>query len=194
MKKYIIISICLLAAIPVYILINIAIDKSRISYNDVAKHGEDVSIVVKFGESSSKARFIVYDNHTREVVSFSKCAHGSGGGSTVNDPVFSNQSGSKCSSLGEYKLRCISKLYNCDMDCIRLDGLSSTNSNAASRGITIHTAPVLADLISTGFPIPVSPMISQGCFGISTSTFDQLCDLLRKGKTIYLYADNEKLR
>lgn len=194
MKKYFIIRTCLLAIIPIYILINIAIDHSRISYNDVAKHGEDVSIVVKFGESSSNARFIVYDNHSREVIGFSKCAHGSGGGSTVNHPVFSNKIGSKCSSLGEYKLRCRSKMHNFEKDCIRIDGLSSTNSNAACRGITIHTTPLHADFISTGFPIPVSPNISQGCFGISIKTFNQLCELLREGKTIYLYADNERLR
>lgn len=193
MKKFFIVLICLLAALPLYILISFAIDKSRISYNNVAKHGEDISIVVKFGESSSRMRFIVYDNHTREVIYSSKCAHGSGGGSTFNHPVFSNQFGSHCSSLGVYKLRGVNKMYNCGMDCIRLDGLSATNSNAASRGITIHAAPLVADPISSGLPIPTTPMISQGCFGISTETFNQLCGLLRKGKTIYLYADNEEL-
>ena len=193
MKKFIIVVILLLATVPAYVFINVLLERSRMSYDNVAQNGEDISIVVKFGKPSSGLRFIVYDNQTRQVIGSSKCAHGSGGGSTTEHPVFSNKVGSNCSSLGTYRLRSISKMYNCDMDCIRLEGLSPTNSNAAARGIYIHTAPIVADVFSTGFPIPVSPIISQGCFGISTETFNQLCALLREGKTIYLYADDERI-
>lgn len=38
------------------------------SYDNVAQNGEDISIVVKFGEPSSGLRFIVYDNQTRQVI------------------------------------------------------------------------------------------------------------------------------
>lgn len=209
-KKILIITICLLTAISLYILINSVVDKMiksyhvteleenthsknyRTSYNNIAKHGEDISIAVKFGESSSSKRFIIYDNHARKVIGSSKCAHGSGGGSSSSHPVFSNEIGSNCSSLGDYKLLRVSKMNNWDMDCIRLAGLSPTNSNASARGILIHPAPFFADPISMNIPIPVSPLISQGCFGISTSVFKQLCKLLNSGKTIYLYADDGK--
>lgn len=93
-------------------------------------------------------------------------------------------------------MRCLDKMHgnsslsgmNAGMRCIRLDGLSSTNSNAASRGIVIHEAPVVADDISIGVPIPLTKYISQGCFSISTSTFDLLSTEMDSGKKIYLYA------
>lgn len=160
-------------------------------YRDLARYGEDVSILVDFGRSSSQQRFFVYDNRTRREIASSKCAHGCGGGSTAGKAVFSNQPGSECSSLGEYHLRCNGRLYNYKLPCIRLDGLSSTNSNAAARGIVIHECPVIGEAVTTGVPIPVSPYISQGCFSISTQTFKLLQDLVSHGKSIYLYANCE---
>lgn len=154
----------------------------------VARHNDDVSIYVDFGIDSSLPRFYVYDNRTKELLSSSKCTHGSGGGSTVFKPVFSNEPNSNCSSLGECKLTHNSKLNNIDMPCIRIRGLSSTNSNVANRGVVIHEAPFFADDISIGIPIPVSPYISQGCFGISTKTFNLLQDLVKANTSIYLYA------
>ncbi len=157
-------------------------------FKNKAKHGEDISIYVDFGISSAQPRFFVYDNKAKSVISESKCAHGCGGGSTVNKPVFSNTPGSECSSLGEYRLRSVGKLNTINAPCIRIDGLSSTNSNAAARGIVIHEGPLLADDITIGIPIPVTKYISQGCFTISTKTFNLLCQLLQEKKSIYLYA------
>lgn len=74
------------------------------------------------------------------------------------------------------------------MPCIRLTGLSKTNSNVEKRGVVIHEAPFFADNISIGIPIPVTKYISQGCFGISSKTFNLLQELVKSGKTIYLYA------
>lgn len=77
--------------------------------------------------------------------------------------------------------------------CIRLEGLNETNSNATSRGITIHEVPLFADPITAGIPIPVSNFISQGCFAISTETFNLLCNLLKKGNSMYLYAEDSAI-
>ena len=74
------------------------------------------------------------------------------------------------------------------MPCIRLNGLSKTNSNVAQRGVVIHEVPFFADDISIGIPIPVTKYISQGCFGISTKTFNLLQDLMKGNKSIYIYA------
>ncbi len=154
----------------------------------VAKHGEDVSIYVDFGIDSSKPRFFVYDNKRDSLISSSKCAHGNVGGSTASAPKFSNVVGSNCSSLGEYRLKHNSRLNNINMPCIRIEGLSKTNSNAAKRGIVIHKALFFADYISIGIPIPATPYISQGCFAISTKTFNMLQKLVGENKSVYLYA------
>lgn len=157
-------------------------------FASVSKYGEDISIYVNFGIDSSQKRFFVYDNRGQELISSTKCAHGCEGGSTSAKPVFSNKSGSNCSSLGIYKLTSNSRLANYNMPCIRIVGLSKTNSNAKARGIVIHEAPFVADDISVGMPIPVSPYISQGCIAISSKTFGLLQELISDGRSIYIYA------
>lgn len=167
-------------------------DVSKATLSKIAKHGEDVSIYVDFGIDSTHPRFFVYDNKKGSVISSSKCTHGCGGGSTPSNPVFSNKVGSNCSSLGEYKLTVNSRMNTIDMPCIRLQGLSPTNSNVARRGVVIHEAPFVADDISIGMPIPMSKYFSQGCFGISTKTFNLLQDQVKQKKSIYLYAVYKK--
>lgn len=156
--------------------------------SSIAKHGEDISIYVDFGINSAYPRFFVYDNRNESLLASSKCTHGSGGGSTVSKPVFSNIIESNCSSLGEYRLTRNSTMNNVKMPCIRLKGLSASNSNVARRGVVIHEAPFFADGISIGIPIPITQYFSQGCFGISTKTFNLLQDLMKQKKSIYLYA------
>ena len=162
--------------------------KPDADYVNVARHGEEISILCDFGISSARPRFFVYDNKQKKLLSKSKCAHGGGGGSTANRPVFSNKPGSGCSSLGEYRLRCNDRMHNYDVPCIRIDGLSPTNSNAASRGIVIHECPVLGESYTNGIPIPAITTISEGCFAISSKTLDVLQELVGQGKRIYLYA------
>lgn len=154
----------------------------------IAQHGEDISILVEFSFPSDQHRFFVVDNKTGEIISASKCAHGAGGGSTADKPVFSNTPGSQCSSLGTYRLLYNDNMQNNGFPCIRIKGLDATNSNAQSRGIVIHEAPIVADDVTLGVPIPVSPLISQGCFAISSETFELLQNLVKEKKTIYLYA------
>lgn len=154
----------------------------------LARHGEDISILVDYSIPSSDYRFFVLDNKSHKEISKSKCAHGCGGGSTASKPVFSNAPGSDCSSLGVYRLLYNDKMRNNSFPCIRLKGLDSTNSNAFARGIVIHEGPVMADDITLGVTIPVSPVISQGCFSISFDTFHILQNLVKEKKTIYLYA------
>lgn len=57
-----------------------------------------------FTKSSRKHRFFVCDLKKHEIISSSLCAHGSGKGSTITKPVFSNEVGSNCSSLGHYAI------------------------------------------------------------------------------------------
>lgn len=192
MKKLLIrISVFLLVVVVilgVYRCNAASVNESDLNLASLARHGEDVSILVDFGISSSRPRFFVYDNKSRSLISSSKCAHGSGGGSTSSKPVFSNEIGSNCSSLGEFKLTENSRMNWINWSCIRLRGLSKTNSNAAARGVVIHEAPFVADDISIGLPIPINKNISQGCFSISKKTFKLLQSLMQQNKSIYLYA------
>lgn len=157
-------------------------------WHEMGKYNEDISIHVDFSIPSSQHRFFVYDRKAKKILSSSKCAHGAGGGSTIDEPVFSNVPNSQCSSLGVYRLLRNDRLKTINAPCIRVEGLSSTNSNAYKRGIVIHGVPILADDITYGIPIPVTPLISQGCFAISSETLSLLQELMAEGKKIYLYA------
>ena len=188
----ILIATILIVSIGVISLRCMGTDVSKDTLSNIARHNEDFSIYVEFGIDSAYPRFFVYDNRNDSILSSSKCTHGCGGGSTTSKPVFSNKIGSNCSSLGEYKLTNNSQLNGIDMPCIRLNGLSKTNSNVAQRGVVIHEAQFFADDISIGIPIPVTKYISQGCFGISTKTFNLLQDLVKGNKSIYMYAVYKK--
>lgn len=157
--------------------------------NRVPKHNEAISIYVDFSQSSAKKRFVVYDNRKKQVIAISKCAHGAGKGSTVDYPVFSNEVGSNCSSLGEYRVAELGKMAN-GFPCLRIDGLSNTNSNARKRGVVIHELPIFTGSLFDDMKIPLNEYISSGCFAIAPEVFELLTDLRKEGKTMYIYANN----
>lgn len=155
--------------------------------NKHPRHNEDISIYVDFSQSSANKRFVVVDNKTNEVLASSNCAHGAGKGSTVDTPVFSNEIGSNCSSLGEYKVGEIGEMTN-GFPCIRLDGLSKTNSNVRKRGVVIHELPFFTGPVFEGVKLPLNKYISSGCFAIAPEVFALLTNLRKEGKTMYIYA------
>lgn len=150
----------------------------------IPKDGRYV-IFVDFSKPSGEDRFKIYDCKSHSIVYSSVVQHGNGGGSTKEKPVFSNKIGSNCSSLGLYKITGFGKMKSFPVDCFRLKGLSSTNSNAEKRGIVIH--PTLSS--SLPFRMHYLPLTdeSHGCFGVSFETMKTIRELYRKG-TIYLYA------
>lgn len=153
------------------------------------KHAEDISLYVDFSRTSDNKRFAVYDNKKNEIIAISKCSHGCGQGSTIDKPVFSNDIGSNCSSLGEYRVAEIDKMKN-GFPCIRIDGLDKTNSNARKRGIVIHELPIFTSTVFDDMKIPLTKYISSGCFAIAPEVFKLLINLRKEGKTMYLYATN----
>lgn len=194
--KFCAIGLCSIVAVCCLLALYANLSVDKVSPYKIGKYGEDISIVVDFSKSPANPRFFVYDTKSKELLMKSKCAHGGGGGSTMFSPKFSNRPNSHCSSLGDYRLRCTSRStiylpnFTTSYPCIRLDGLSSTNSNASSRGILIHGGALgICEPYSAGWlPIPASNMISQGCFTISNKTFEDLSALLDGGKKMYLYA------
>lgn len=160
----------------------------------------DYIVFVDFSRSSGSDRFIIYDNKEGKIVKSGICLHGSGKGNTREQPVFSNVPGSNCSSLGHYRITAKSKInlqsstgLPITAKCLRLEGLDSSNSNAAARGITVHiafSATVCQALNIRPKYMPLSPE-SEGCFAISNSCYDYLEKLIDNGnKNICIYAYN----
>lgn len=152
---------------------------------------ENYAIVVDFSGPSGKHRFFVCDLKKQEIISSSLCAHGSGKGSTMTKPVFSNEVGSNCSSLGHYAITGRHKMSSTGLPSFRLKGLDPSNSNAMKRGVLIHSARIvsLSRLGIFPFYLPLDKRISSGCFAIDIDMMDVVGDLVDKEKKpILLYA------
>ena len=155
---------------------------------------ENYAIIVDFNNSSGKHRFFVCDLKKQEIILSSLCAHGSGKGSTITKPVFSNEVGSNCSSLGHYVITGKHKMSSTGLPSFRLKGLDPSNSNAMKRGILIHSAKIvsLSRLGIFPFYLPLDKRISSGCFAIDIDMMDVVGDLVNKEKKpILLYAIGE---
>lgn len=156
---------------------------------------ENYAIVVDFSKSSGKHRFFVCDLKKQQIISSSLCAHGAGNGSTMTKPIFSNEIGSNCSSLGHYQIIGRHKMSSSGLPSFRLKGLDSSNSNAMKRGILIHSAKIVSMFRLGIFPfyLPLDKRISSGCFAVDIGMMDIVGDLVdNEKKPILLYALNDE--
>ena len=129
---------------------------------------EQYAVVVDFSHPSGKHRFFVCDLQVKKIISSSLCAHRSGKGSTATKPIFSNEIGSNCSSLGNYAITGRHKMSSAGLPSFRLKGLDSSNSNAMKRGILLHSAKMvsLSRLGISPFYLLLNKRINSGCFAV----------------------------
>ena len=102
-------------------------------------YSTDYCLLVDYGRHSGRVRFFLWDFEKDKPALKCLCAHGYGKGSTARKPVFSNEPGSFCSSLGHYRVgreKTMNKPKG--RKALVLYGRDKTNSNALWRGILIH--------------------------------------------------------
>lgn len=151
-------------------------------------YNDDYYVVCDFGKRSGLKRFYVYDLGNGKLIMESYCMHGNGSGSTDAVPVFSNRPGSHASSIGLYALCGIGSKNM--KTSIKLEGLSSTNSNARSRGILIHSSWKVFHFNGQTKFIPIG-WESQGCFVIDVKTLLHLMTIYKfhgRNKRILMWA------
>jgi hypothetical protein len=201
-KLYAVISV--IGILIVFIALNLGLNLLERTYRDVdfinlkeycRKKGlsENYAIVVDYSKPSGKHRFFVCDLKKEKIIASSLCAHGAGKGSTVFKPIFSNEIGSNCSSLGHYKITGRHKMSSSGLPSFRLQGLDTSNSNAMKRGILIHSAKLVSYCRLGIYPfyLPLDRRISSGCFAIDIDMMDVVGNLVDKEKKpILLYAIN----
>lgn len=138
---------------------------------------KNVISVIDFSARSTQARFFVINMSTGSVWSM-HVAHGKNSDLDHDGYAtsFSNTSGSNQSSLGVY--RAAETYYGSHGLSLRLDGLSSTNSNARARAVVIHGADYVQDK-------SVVQGRSWGCPAISMANRDKLVNTLKSGSMIY---------
>lgn len=167
------------------------ISKARLqeAHNYSKKNNLDttVAIFIDFSIHSGKNRFFVYSFAKKTVLFSGLCAHGSGKGSNANKPVFSNEIGSKCSSLGKYKVK--NRAYsNWGINIhYKMYGLEKTNSNAFKRYVVLHSYTPVPSIEVYPFPM-FGP--SDGCPVLANKTMRKVDYLLKtksKGILLWIY-------
>ena len=150
-------------------------------------------MLVDYSIPSNKDRFFVWDTEADGIVYATWCAHGCGGGSTAEKPVFSNKPGSNCSSLGLYIVERgtgVSPRWGYTYHAV--DGLEATNSNARRREIIIHYWHSVTDDWQVKISEPMRcDHRSEGCFTLPKPSFWKIDEYIQsERKRILLYAIN----
>jgi len=133
-------------------------------------------VVIDFKEHNSKERFYLLDIESGAVETY-LTAHGRNSDPDFDGYAtkFSNEIDSKKTSLGFFTT---AETYNGENGySLRLDGLSSTNSNARERAIVIHGAPY----VSPGEKIGRS----FGCPALELRFHQDVIDRIKGGVLIY---------
>ena len=162
--------------------------EEALEYCNKNGYSTEYCLLVDYGRHSGRVRFFLWDFEKEKPVLKSLCAHGYGKGSTARRPVFSNEPGSFCSSLGHYKVgkeKTMNKPKG--RKALVLYGQDKTNSNALQRGILIH--PVTLPNISIYplmIPVKVHKILghkirpkSEGCITIPFSKYSEVVETVK---------------
>ena len=129
---------------------------------------------------SGKNRFYIYDFKLNKISNSGLVCHGIGKSSTTENPVYSNEVGSNCTSIGKYKIG--KRAYsNWGINIhYKMHGLESSNSNAYQRHIVLHSYDPVSN--KEIFPLHLTMGWSQGCPVISNELMKHIDALLKKEK------------
>ena len=140
-------------------------------------YNTQIGILVDYSLYSGRTRYFVWDFAKEEAVVSSVSPMGCGKGRSYGRNKFSNEPGSRCISLGHYKIGKERQMYSLNRKCFELDGLDSSNSNARSRAILLHPSSLPSISI---YPLPIISAIpySAGCITMPFSKYDETSRLL----------------
>lgn len=138
---------------------------------------QSVISVIDFSQKSTQKRWYFINMSTGSVWNI-HVSHGKGSDSNHDGfaEKFSNVSGSNASSVGFYKTA--ETYQGSNGYSLKLDGLSSTNSNARPRAIVVHGAAYVQDSA-------VIQGRSWGCPAVSSANRDKVINMIKGGSLIY---------
>lgn len=151
------------------------------------KMDTSICIMVDMSIHSGKNRIFVYSFEQKQIIIEGLCAHGVGRGSTAIKPIFSNEVGSNCTSLGKYKVK--GRSYsNWGINIhYKMYGLENTNNNAFKRIVVLHSYT----------PVPNFEIYPQTLYGQSAgcpvlsdevmTKIDVLLKLKKKPVLLWIY-------
>lgn len=134
----------------------------------------EVAFLLDMSLPSGKNRFFIYDFTRDTIAAAALVAHGSCNTAFLPEPLFSNEPGCGCSSLGRYR---IGHAYDGSFGkAYKLHGLDSSNSNAYQRYVVLHGYSAVPEKETDPQPI----CNSLGCPMVAYSFLDQLSSIIEK--------------
>lgn len=134
------------------------------------------ALFVDYGVPSGTPRLYVWDFETKKIIARTYVMHGPGKGSTAEKPVFSNQPGSNCSSLGRFMVTRQHGRRN--KTGYMLKGLDIDNQTAYARALMIHRSPWVDAHCWMGY-IPLHSASCLGCVTVSSRGLDYIAKLVK---------------
>jgi hypothetical protein len=152
------------------------------------KNGFDTSYAFfsNMGMLTNKKRFFVVNLVTMKIEQTGLVTQGRGQGPSRFDKHYSNNKGSKCTSLGRYKI--IKKYKGEYGEAYKMTGLDSSNCNALKRNIVLHSMGCMPDAEEN---MPVC--ISEGCPAVSVkflSSLSKIIDSRKKPMLLWIFDSN----
>ena len=144
------------------------------------KMNTEFCFLVDFSKHSGKNRFYVYSFKEKRILYSGLVCHGIGKNSTPQKPIYSNEIGSNCSSLGKYKIG--KRAYsNWGINIhYKMHGLEKTNSNAFKRNVVLHSYDYVSK--TEIYPSHLTMGWSLGCPVVSNNLMKNIDTLLKKTK------------
>lgn len=128
-------------------------------------------LLVDYGLPSGTPRVYVWSFEEKKILFEAYTMHGCGGGSTDEEPVFSNKMGSMCSALGNFAITRQHGTIN--TTGYRLKGLDAENANAWDRALMIHDSFWVDNYCEEEY-IPVNQVICQGCVTVNVEAMKKI--------------------
>jgi L,D-transpeptidase catalytic domain len=141
------------------------------------KNGYDTSyaFLSNMGMLCNKKRFFVVNLVTMEIEQSGLVSHGRGQGPSIFDKQYSNAAGSRCTSLGRYKI--LDKYKGSYGESYRMMGLDSSNQNAFNRNIVLHSMNSIPDIDGL-----IPACVSDGCPAVSVNFLASLRKIITTAK------------
>lgn len=160
----------------------LAREKANALKTYAVKNGYDTCycFLVDYSLPSGTPRFFIWNFMTEEIEFADFCMHGAGKGNTACTPIFSNQQGSNCSSLGRFIV--LKNKYGKILGEKRsrgVIGIDSSNNNAQQRGLLIHDSYFLD--YQSFIPrkcLPLNGASCSGCITITSNGFKKAKEII----------------
>ncbi len=159
--------------------------KAMVGHRRIKFYKSDIITIINYTRPSSEKRLFVIDLKTRRLIYHTHVTHGLNSG-FIHARIFSNEPGSKQSSLGFFKTA--ETYFGKYGYSLRLDGLEpGINDLARKRDIVIHGAPYAnpANIKKYGYL-----GTSWGCPALPEEATRSIIDAIKEGTCLYIYADD----